>query len=502
MSTPPANSGAPWSRRDALRLGAAASLGAAWLGGCGRSLRGGMPRNIIFMVSDGMSLGVPSLAEPFARLARGRGTHWVALTGRKDAARGFFDMASLDSLVTDSAAAATSWGAGARVFNGAINRLPDGGELTPVCAVARDRGKRTGLVTTTRATHATPAGFAASVKHRDLEDGIAGQYLGRVDVVMGGGLRHFRPGAREDRRDLLAAFDRAGYRVVQDRAGLMGVTRAPVLGLFADDHLPFTLDQMQSEALLRGVPSLEEMTRAALSLLAGHPGGFLLQIEGGRVDHAAHANDAAAILRDQLAFDDAIGAVLEFVKEHPDTLVVVTTDHGNSNPGLNGMGPAYTRSTPAFETTLKASASTQVLMKKCMALPEKARPADLAAIIAPALGFEIKPAEAAALLDVLRLKEPAEINMQHRNFPGLLGQIAGNHNGINWCGVSHTADWAPILAVGPGSERFAGFLANTDAFGHLADLMGSPFRNRSMTPEDAARFRQKADAERSADKGG
>jgi Alkaline phosphatase len=79
-----------------------------------------------------------------------------------------------------------------------------------------------------------------------------------------------------------------------------------VLGLFYDSHVPYTVDHIHSDELKRTVPTLAEMTRKALEILGDAPNGFLLQVEGGRVDHAAHANDAAGIMWDQLAFDDAI----------------------------------------------------------------------------------------------------------------------------------------------------------------------------------------------------
>ena len=90
------------------------------------------------------------------------------------------------------------------------------------------------------------------------------------------------------------------------------------------------------------------MTEIALGSLSQSSEGFLLQIEGARVDHAAHNNDAAALLWDQIAFDDAIQTVLRFAGKHPDTLIVITSDHGNSNPGMNSMSSKYGEPTPAL----------------------------------------------------------------------------------------------------------------------------------------------------------
>jgi len=151
---------------------------------------GATPRNIVFMVADGMSPSVLPLAEHFSQLVRGKGLLWRALIDRPEAAHGLMDMASLDSVTTDSSAASSSWGSGARIFNGWLNMLPDGTKLTPIAAIARDRGRRVGLVTTTTVTHATPAGFVAAQKTRNDEGDIALQYLRQVNF------QKRRPGMR------------------------------------------------------------------------------------------------------------------------------------------------------------------------------------------------------------------------------------------------------------------------------------------------------------------
>lgn len=321
-------SGRNISRRQALKLGAGAVVAApaslavstntiAAVSSSQAATSPAKPRNIIFMVADGMSPGVPALAEGFSHIVRGKGTHWRKLAAREDVVRGFFDMASLNSLVTDSAAAASAWGSGVRICNWALNTLPDGRELTPLAPLAKQRSKRVGLVTTTRVSHATPAGFAAAAPLRDLEADIAPQFIDRVDVLLGGGRKFFDATLRQDKRDLLAEYRAKGWAFIDSRDALLqrktGADR--LLGLFWNDHLPYTIDRDREPQLQQRVPTLAEMTRAALANLAASNEGFLLQVEGGRVDHAAHDNDAASMLRDQLAFDDAVGVAVEFARE-------------------------------------------------------------------------------------------------------------------------------------------------------------------------------------------
>ncbi|MCS7065690.1 MAG: alkaline phosphatase, partial [Fimbriimonadales bacterium] len=257
-----------------------------------------------------------------------------------------------------------------------------------------------------------------------------------------------------------------------------------VLGLFYNSHLPFTLDHLNSEELKRQVPTLAEMTRKALEILSRSPNGFLLQVEGGRVDHAAHANDAAAILWDQLAFDDAIEVVYNFATRRDDTLVIVTSDHGNSNPGLNGMGPEYRQSRACFERLALAKCSFEQLPQHL----QQRTPDAVREVIQAQIGIEITREEAEALASALANRMPPVWNRQHQSLNGLLGQILSNYNGIGWTGTSHTADYVWLTAFGTGREEFHGLLRNTDAFYKMLKLFGLSHKNPSMTPQEARKY--------------
>lgn len=471
------------------------------------------PKNIIWMVTDGMSPGVLPMAEQFSLRARDKGTIWHALGRRPEAAHALMDMASLESMVTDSSSASSSWGSGSRIFNAWINMLPDGTKLTPIGVLAKDRKKRVGLVTTTTVTHATPAGFAAVSRKRDDEDGIAAQYLNVCDVVLGGGAKFFRAAGRKDKRDLTADYAKAGFAVALSRDELRQAKGGRCLGLFDKSHLPYMLDVKNDEKLRAAVPTLAEMTETALERLASSPNGFLLQVEGGRVDHAAHNNDAAALLWEQLAFDDALGVVLRFAEKHPDTLVVLTTDHGNANPGLNGTGTEYVDSNTSFERLLMARSSYTLVTPRLgvradytMTTAEAAVPKPKPSIevvkeaIRTAFGFEPTATETEWLRSIASTSKGVAISKQVDKMVGVLGQVLGNHTGIGWTGTSHTSDYTLLLALGPGSSRFHGFMKNTDAFPILCDMMDIRHRNPTMTPDRAREFRKTTTASRYEDR--
>lgn len=438
-------------------------------------------KNVIFMVSDGMSAGVLTLAEFFSNQVRNFGTQWARLMRHPASVNGLQDTASANSLVTDSAAASSAWSCGQRVNNGALNFSPAGQPLLPIGPRFQRAGKLFGLVTTTTVTHATPAGFAVSTPKRDDEEAIAALYLQSPDLCLGGGAKFFDPAVRADKRDLIAEWRARGGAVVRNRDDLSAASAnpqsLPLLGIFAPEMMPFTIDRRAESALYPTLPNLAEMTKAALELLAGHPGGFLLQIEGGRVDHAAHNNDIAALLWEQLDFDDALAIAWKFAQENPDTLLIVTSDHGNSNPGLCGIGENYASSNTAFLKTLRASRSYQALLEESRSRilyrsgwSEK----DFASLMARYTGIWPGPEEARALFRLLREEPSGDWNLQHNNFFGILGQVCGNHTGVGWTGNTHTADPVPITAFGPGSQNFKGFLRNDAMLAILCDLCGVP----------------------------
>lgn len=429
-------------------------------------------RGVVFMVSDGMSPGVLTLAEAWSKLTRNRGTRWWQLINEPASARGLMDTASANSLVTDSAAASSAWGGGQRVNNGSINVSPEGREITPVAAVLKKQSNaRIGLVTTATVTHATPAGFAASVPKRADENTIAPQYLERVDVILGGGSGYFDPKSRPDRKDLAGDFTKAGYQLIHRREELLAARGEKLLGTFSRGHLPFSIDRDHNPQTADRIPTLAEMATAGLSrfLKDGRP--FLLLVEGARIDHAAHLNDIGGLLGDQIAFDDALAAVLGMTAGRDDVLVVVTSDHGNSNPGLCGMGGGYAESTQRFERIARFRASHERIFSEWNALKERDG-GKLSALIGSLLQLTLKKDETEALLAVLEKKDVVEWNHQLEKPEGLLGQFTGNHTGIGWTGTTHTSDPTLVSAVGPQAQRFAGMVRNSDVFGHLVEMLG------------------------------
>jgi alkaline phosphatase len=479
---------------------------------------GQKPARIIHMVADGMSLGTLTGADYLSHLLRNKGLTWVRLAQESSSRLGLMNMRSLNSMVTDSAAASSSWGCGSRVKNGALNCLPDGTKLKPLCSLFAEAGWKRGLVTTTEITHATPAGFATAVKNRDTTDEISAQYLdGKVDVLLGGGRKFFSAAKRTDKRALRTEFSQAGYAVMDTASELSAVSvDRRWLGLFSESHLPFSIDQRADARLQASVPTLATMTRRALDWLGRHE-HFLLQVEGGRVDHAAHNCDAPAAMREMIAFDEAIDVVVAFQQQHPDTLVVITTDHGNGNMGVNGSGNEYEQSSPMFKRVAGVQCSFPEILRRLRRKPlqsaivtedvvnsnsstitngvttatatnriaaaaaQKTRDyvpdiKEIQEVLADTVGYKVSDRRAGSFQSYLAKKGASVYELMNSDVVQL-GQLLGNHIAVGWTGNVHTADYVTLTALGPGSERFAGFIQNVDVFRHYTQFAGIDFKN-------------------------
>jgi alkaline phosphatase len=430
----------------------------------------GGAKNIIFLVSDGMSDGTLTMADLMRRRQEGRASNWIQLYEEGRVQRSLMDMAAANSIVTGSAAGSSAWGSGHRVDNTVLNMNSSGDEYRTILEIFRDAGKGTGLVTTTRITHATPAGFGINMPERWMEDEIADQYLEReYDVLMGGGRRHFVPDQRDDDRNLLSAFQQKGYRVAESKGDLQDWDRSgPILGTFYDTHLPYVLDHKNIARHQKQVPRLPAMTDAALQRLDRNDDGFLLQIEGGRVDHGAHINDTAGLLYDQIEFDRTIGRVLDFVEGRDDTLVIITTDHGNANPAVNATGDKYGESTPMFDRVADFQYTNDWILSE---LDETSTHREIRDRVETAWQFSITRDEAELLQDALRGQYEAAY--RKKSDPQLLlGAIQANYTAVNWLSGDHTSDYVELAALGPGSEAVGQFTRNTELFDLMVEAAG------------------------------
>ncbi len=458
------------------------------LGGVPKLKPGRKPRNVIFCVSDGMALQTLAMAAHYRDLVLGRKGYWMELMAQEDVVTGLQDTRSLSSLVTDSAAAGSAWGSGQKVWNGMINTYPDGTKLYPIGLAARDRGMNIGLVTTTTITHATPSGFTIQIEERDLEGLIAEQHLTTgVDVLLGGGDRFFNREKRRDKMDLYTEFAKKGYRVVKDRNELLSARPGRTLGIFADGHMPYTVDRDNDPKIAEAVPTLAEMTRFAIDTLRDNDSGFLLQVEGGRVDHGGHANDVGALIHDQLAFEEAIKVAVDFARRDGETLVVITSDHGCGGPSLNGSGPEYFDSTAGLQAVSKIRSSYGPMLTELGSEPTVER---IREVVENRQGVQLKADEAEAMQQALKQNSPFRLAEHKAAASSTLALLLGNTTKVGWTGSQHTNEFTILNALGPGAERFSGIYQNSRVYDVIAELIDVRYKNPSMTFEKAQKDRE------------
>ena len=329
-------------------------------------------KNVILFVGDGMS--IPTMTA--ARIHKGQKAGADGESTRLALEELLPNVAlsktyTSDAQVADSAPTATAMVAGVKAANGtigvtqaAVNDVcasQPGTEVTTIFELAERAGLATGIVSTARVTHATPAATYAKTVQRDWENDsqlsdearangcrdIAAQLIDwpagdGFEVILGGGRANFMladqadpenadaTGARADGRDLVAEWKarRNDAAYVTNKEGFDAVDPAAtgrILGLFERSHMQYEADRDASPA---GEPSLAEMTTKAIDVLARNDQGFVLMVEAGRIDHAHHAGNAFRALEDTVALDDAIAAAYERV-DPEETLIIVTADHGH-----------------------------------------------------------------------------------------------------------------------------------------------------------------------------
>jgi alkaline phosphatase len=224
---------------------------------------------------------------------------------------------SADNLITDSAAAATAMATGMKTNNGMLSVLPNLNIIETILEIAQNVNKSTGMVTTTSITHATPAAFMTHVPSRYSTVEIARQIVEEsgVDVMLGGGSSYFSAGQ-------ISELESKGLVYAENNSILMNCNSSKVIGLFAAGDFPY--EESRNPLL---TPSLYNMTRKAIELLSKNSHGFFLMIEGGKIDHAAHAHNKTNLALETIEFNAAIEYAMEYCFENNNTLLLITADH-------------------------------------------------------------------------------------------------------------------------------------------------------------------------------
>ena len=439
----------------------------------------GEAKNVIFFLGDGMGPATVTAARVY-RYGEDGQLHMESLPST---AR--IKTYSNDAQTTDSAPSMSAYMTGIKMNNEVISMssstiavAPGSGNTVDNCAVngangsavasllelAKAHGRAVGAVTTTRVTHATPASTYAHICHRDLENAIAAQVvpggagfnaaLGTgLDVLFGGGRRHFLPttagGSRTDGRDLVAELQTQGYAYAADRTAFNAIPTAATkaIGLFTSSHMSYELDRNAANE-----PSLTEMTTRAIDILSKNTTGYVLVVEGGRIDHALHETNAKRALIDAVAFDDAIAATLAKV-DLQNTLIVVTADHDHTLV-INGYAK---RTGPTTVANPGILGLVKNVTGGALSLDAEGQPYSV-------LGFGNGDNRVAGTrLSMPALTEAVTSADSYHQEAGVR-MVAG--------GETHGGGDVMLMAGGAGSTRFKGTMVNTRVFALVKQALG------------------------------
>jgi len=323
-------------------------------------------KNVILFIGDGMSVATVTAARILQGQLRGETGEENFLSFENFPYSGLSKTYNVDSQTPDSAGTATAMLSGVKTNIGVLGvnqktKLGDCSSETDnsvpsLLEQAEQIGFKTGIISTTRITHATPAAAYAHTASRGWEAtapdtciDIASQLVDfnhgdGIDVILGGGRSVFMPssvtdpeyvektGSRKDQKNLIETWQEKNpngrYLWKSEEFNAMRLSKdsyTKFLGLFEPSHMQYEADRAEDKA---GEPSLAEMTSFAIERLGREDKGFFLLVEGGRIDHAHHAANAYRALHDAVAFADAVGAA-DKLTDDADTLIIVTADHGH-----------------------------------------------------------------------------------------------------------------------------------------------------------------------------
>lgn len=428
---------------------------------------------VFYFIGDGMGLGHVNATETYNRDVLRSDSPILMLTFPvASQARSY----SASSPITDSAAAGTALSSGIKTKNSMVGMNPD---TVPVNSIAVDfmqAGYAVGVGTTVQADDATPAAWYAHAANRGMKETIAPQAAESGLAFLAGGDFKLRGAGEVAFKDYLQTMRKGGYEVAEGYAafnelkGKGGKLPQKILMYPADPaggQVGYTIDSIP------GAMTCAQITEACLQTLENvNPDRFLMMIEGGNIDWAAHSNDGGGVIKEILNFQDAINVAYQFYLRHPsETLIVVTADHDTGGMSLGRNGGAYNL---AYADAQKMSKDAFADWTRNWGRNTK-NPTweEMEKTLREKLGFWTtvpvsgeETAELRQLFDETFITKKAEdektLYHTFNAFTAKAFAILNHHMGIGWTTTYHAGNFVPVYAVGANSQYFTGCLNNTD----------------------------------------
>jgi len=453
-------------------------------------------KNVILFIGDGMTVANRTAARILSKGIT-EGKYHGMLSFDDMPAMALVGTSGVDSIITDSANSMSAYTTGHKSSVNAlgvyVSRAKDNlahphvETITEV--VKRKTGMAVGIVTDAEVEDATPAGMVAHTRRRGDKDIITEQLLfSRADVIMGGGSAYFLPKStpgskRKDDNDFIGLFRQAGFKIATTDSQMKAASADPgtheLLGLYHLDNMDGALDR---HYLKQGTvkdfpeqPDLVDMTKSALEVLSRNKEGFVLMVEAGLIDKFNHPLDWERSVYDTIMLSNAVQVAKDFAAKHNDTLIIVTPDHthgvsivgtvDDNKPGTEmreKVGVYNDAGYPNYPAADKDGYPPSVDVSKHLAMFYGNTP-DYYETFKPKLDGPFVPA--------IKDKDGKYIaNPAYKDIPGAILRSGLLPRGAD--SGTHTADDGVLTAMGPGSERFHGFIDNTEVFHNIVDALG------------------------------
>ncbi|MCF8476188.1 MAG: alkaline phosphatase [Pseudolabrys sp.] len=457
-------------------------------------------KNVILSTGDGLSPAHRIAARLLSKgIAQGKSLGKLAIDDMPHMA--LVATAGSDSIITDSANAASAFASGHKTAVNAIGVYPDrtvnpfdDPQVEPIGALVKRHGLALGIVTNTEIEDATPAAMAVHTRRRATYDQVVEQYFDlKPDVLMGGGRANFLPrtaegSRRKDGTDYLGKFRDAGYRYVATAPELNAVAgdhaTDKLLGLFALGNMDGVLDRKflhgGSVKKFPEQPDLTEQVKAALTVLSKNPNGFFLMVESGLIDKYAHVLDMERAVYDTIMLDNAVRQTKEWAKARGgDTLILVVSDHNHPNalvgtinddmsttpnvPLRERVGTYASAGFPNYPAPDADGYPNRIDVNRRIAIFSASLP-DHYETFRPKLDNPNKPTVAGPA------PKTYVANEQYKNVPGAMLRL-GNLPAMMGASV-HSGEDVILTATGPGAERVQGSMDNTEVFRVMVEAPG------------------------------
>ncbi|MBS3779121.1 MAG: alkaline phosphatase [Desulfovermiculus sp.] len=461
----------------------------------------GQAKYVFVFIGDGMGMPQRSAAQEYT----GRN-----LLMNTFPAQGVTTTHAADRFITGSAAAGTAIACGQKTNIGFVGLDPRQEEVVSLAELAKEQGKKVGIISSVSIDHATPASFYAHVPARGQYYDIAVALAeSGFDYFAGGGLKDPNNSAgnsREYKGNALDLIRNNGYAIVDNKQEFEqlrpGTGKVLTMNAWLQDGkaLPYAMDQREQDI------SLSEFTAKGIELL-DNENGFFIMVEGGKIDWACHANDGVAAIHDTLEFEKALQKAYDFYEQHPEeTLILATGDHECGGMTLGFAGTKYATHfdvlsnqkvsfqkfsqeiIPEFQKQGQGFEQVQPVITEVFGLKFQGDPKDHM-VLKPHEAKKIKKAYERSMAGSQERSDNEETYLLYGGYDPLsvtLTHILNQKAGIGWTSYKHTGVPVTTSAIGVGSERFNGAYDNTDLGLKVMEIMG--FEPRVHYASDAQKI--------------